>query len=128
MSRFWNNPPPILAALFRRHASMAFTAQNIGLVIGWLTVGWVGVRAVLLALTTMRRRWRWEREYRRERDEFSRTLEVTARAARASHAILDWSGWRQFRVAAIVDEAADVKSFYFSPVDGRPLSTFAPGQ
>jgi uncharacterized protein len=107
---------------------MALTAQNIGLVIGWLTVGWVGVRALLFSLKTMRGRWRWEREYRRERDEFRRTIEVTARAARASHAILDWSGWRRFRVAAIVDEAADVKSFYFVPVDGRPLSIFAPGQ
>ena len=53
---------------------------------------------------------------------------MAARAARATHAIPDWEGWRQFRVAAIVDEAKDVKSFYLSPVDGRPLSPFAPGQ
>jgi ferredoxin-NADP reductase len=31
-------------------------------------------------------------------------------------------------VAAIVDEAVDVKSFYLTPEDGRPLAPFAPGQ
>ena len=64
----------------------------------------------------------------RARAEFCRRVEATARAARASKAIPDWNGWRPFRVAAIVDEARDVKSFYFTPVDGRPLSPFAPGQ
>ena len=64
----------------------------------------------------------------RERAEFCRRVEATARAARAAKAIPDWNGWRPFRVAAIVDEARDVKSFYFTPVDGRPLSPFAPGQ
>ena len=67
-------------------------------------------------------------ELLRERADFCRRVEAAARAARASKAIADWSGWRPFRVAAIVDEAQDVKSFYFTPVDGRPLSPFAPGQ
>jgi ferredoxin-NADP reductase len=31
-------------------------------------------------------------------------------------------------VAAVVDEARNVKSFYFTPVDGQPLAPFAPGQ
>jgi ferredoxin-NADP reductase len=51
-----------------------------------------------------------------------------ARAARAEKAIPDWEGWRPFRVAAIVDEAQDVKSFYFAPIDARPLAQFSPGQ
>lgn len=107
---------------------MVLTAQNLGLAIGWLLVGWVGARALLLCVNTLRRRMHWERQYRQEREEFCRQIEVTARAARASHAIADWVGWRPFRVAAIVDESTDVKSFYFAPVDGRPLAPFAPGQ
>jgi ferredoxin-NADP reductase len=107
---------------------MALTAQNLGLAIGWLLVGWVGVRAVVFSTGQLRRRIRWEREYRRDREEFCREIEVAARAARASHAIADWPGWRSFRVAAVVDEARDVKSFYFAPLDGRPLAPFGPGQ
>jgi ferredoxin-NADP reductase len=68
------------------------------------------------------------REYARARAEFCRRVEVAAQTARATQAIPDWNGWRRFRVAAIVDEAHDVKSFYFLPVDGQPLSPFGPGQ
>jgi ferredoxin-NADP reductase len=107
---------------------MALTAQNLGLAIGWLLVGWVSVRGLVFILGALRRRVHREREYRRERAEFCRTVAATARAARASQAIADWTGWRPFRVAAIVDEAHDVKSYYFAPVDGRPLPSFAPGQ
>jgi ferredoxin-NADP reductase len=102
--------------------------QIIGMGIGWLLVGWVGVQALGFAWKTARRRARWRREYARERAEFCRRVEVTAHAARASRAIPDWSGWRRFRVAAIVDESRDVKSFYFTPIDGQPLAPYAPGQ
>lgn len=107
---------------------MGLTAQNIGLFAGWLAIGWVLVQSLAIAVGTWRRRARWEREYARRRTEFCRRIEVAARAARATHAIPDWEGWRAFRVGAIVDEAKDVKSFYLSPVDGRPLSPYAPGQ
>ncbi|MEX0611243.1 MAG: 2Fe-2S iron-sulfur cluster-binding protein [Pirellulales bacterium] len=102
--------------------------QIIGLGIGWLLVGWVSLQGVSFAWRAQQRRTRWQREYAAERAEFCRRMEATARAARASMAIADWSGWRPFRVVTIVDEACDVKSFYFAPVDGRPLSRFAPGQ
>jgi ferredoxin-NADP reductase len=102
--------------------------QTIGLGIGWLLVGWVAVQALSFTWKTVRRRAQWRREYAREKAEFGRRIEVTAQAARASKAIPDWTGWRPFRVAAIVDEAHDVKSFYFTPVDGLPLARFAPGQ
>ena len=39
-----------------------------------------------------------------------------------------WSGGRSFQVAAVVDEAADCKSFYLVPTDGHPLPRFEPGQ
>jgi ferredoxin-NADP reductase len=103
-------------------------SQTIGLAIGWLLVGWVGVQAVVVAVKSAVGRSRRKRQYAQQRAEFCRRVEVAARAARASKAISDWSGWRPFRVAAIVDEARDVKSFYFTPEDGRPLAPFGPGQ
>lgn len=107
---------------------MRLTTQNIGLAIGWLLVGWVSLQSLIFSASALRRRMRWHRDYDLDRADFCRRVEATARAARASKAIADWAGWRAFRVAAVVDEATDVKSFYFTPVDGRPLSPFAPGQ
>ncbi|KAM0263872.1 hypothetical protein ACHAQJ_000907 [Trichoderma viride] len=39
-----------------------------------------------------------------------------------------WQGWRDFKIAAIVDEAEGVKSFYLKPSDGGSLPEFLPGQ
>ena len=103
-------------------------SQTFGLALGGLLVGWVFLQAMMFSVGQVLRKGRREREYVRARAEFCRRVEVAAQAARATQAIPDWNGWRQFRVAAIVDEAQDVKSFYFVPVDGRPLAPFAPGQ
>lgn len=103
-------------------------SQTFGFALGGLLVGWVFLQAMMFSVGQVLRRARREREYVRARTEFCRRVEVAAQAARATHAIPDWNGWRKFRVAAIVDEAQDVKSFYFVPVDGRPLGPFAPGQ
>ena len=120
---------PTMVTAAPRDLRMGLTAQNIGLTIGWLLVGWVLVKGLVFAgAGTLAARAAGASVCRSERAEFCRRVEVTARAARASKAIADWEGWRPFRVAAIVDEAQDVKSFYFTPVDGRPLSPFAPGQ
>jgi ferredoxin-NADP reductase len=107
---------------------MWINAQNIGLALGWLLVGWVSLQGFLFSLRAARRRARMRREFELSRADFCRRVEATARAARASHAIAEWTGWRPFRVAAIVDESRDVKSFYFTPMDGRPLLPFGPGQ
>jgi ferredoxin-NADP reductase len=103
-------------------------SQTIGSVLGWLLVGRVGVRGLIFSARKLIARSRQAREYARSRGEFCRRVEAAARAARATKAIPDWAGWRRFRVAAIMDEAQDVKSFYFAPVDGWPLSAFAAGQ
>ena len=103
-------------------------SQTIGLALGWLMVAWVGAQGLALAIKSALHRRRRERKYQQDRADFCRRIEATAQAARASHALADWSGWRRFRVAAIVDEAEGVKSFYFTPEDGRALSPFAPGQ
>jgi len=100
----------------------------IGLSIGWLLVGWVGLQGTIVAARAVHRRRRWQREFDLGRADFRRRIEATARAARASKAITEWTGWRAFRVAAIVDESSDVKSFYFTPADGKPLLPYAPGQ
>ena len=107
---------------------MSSFSQTIGLTLGWMLVGWVGMQGALLAVKTSLRRARRNRQYAAEHADFCRRIESAARAARASKSIADWSGWRPFRVAAIVDEAHDIKSFYFTPEDGRPLTPFAPGQ
>jgi ferredoxin-NADP reductase len=109
-------------------ADMRDSAQIIGFVIGWLAAGYAMVHALMFAIQRARARTRQQSKYARERAEFRRRVAATARAARAAKSIPDWTGWRPFRVAAIVDEARDVKSFYVMPVDGRPLADFAPGQ
>jgi uncharacterized protein len=103
-------------------------SQTIGLVTGWVLVGWVVAQALVVGAKTLARRSRKQQHYEAELAEFRRLVEVAAQAARASKAIADWNGWRKFRIAAIVDEAVDVKSFYLTPEDGRPLAPFAPGQ
>jgi ferredoxin-NADP reductase len=103
-------------------------SQNLALAIGWLLVGWVALQALIFGAKTLGSRTRYQRRYEAELAEFGRLVDVAAQAARASKAIAAWSGWRKFRVAAIVDEAVDVKSFYLTPEDGRPLAPFAPGQ
>jgi ferredoxin-NADP reductase len=107
---------------------MELTSQTIGMAAGWLAAIWIAFDGALLAVRTFRRRAAARRQLARERADFCRRVEAAARAARAEMAIPDWAGWRPFRVAAIVDEAHEVKSFYFTPVDAQPLPRFAPGQ
>ncbi len=42
--------------------------------------------------------------------------------------VLAWNGIRKFRIDRVVCECADVNSFYLRPLDGKPLSSFLPGQ
>ena len=39
-----------------------------------------------------------------------------------------WRGGREFKLAAKVEESAEVTSFYFRPVDEQPILEFTPGQ
>ena len=45
-----------------------------------------------------------------------------------AQAVGGWRGAREFRVAAKVQESAEITSFYFTPADGKPILDFAPGQ
>lgn len=107
---------------------MGNLAQNFGLAIGWLIIGWVSLQGLVFTVRAALRRVEWRRNFERDLADFRRRVTTAARAARASNAIAEWTGWRPFRVAAIVDEANDVKSFYFTPVDGKALLPFGPGQ
>ena len=50
-------------------------------------------------------------------------------AERAADAIEGrWRGWREFRVSRIVEEARDIRSVHFVPVDGGRLPRAKPGQ
>jgi uncharacterized protein len=107
---------------------MELTSQAIGAAAGWLGLLWIALQSVLLAVRTLRRRASEKRTLHDLRDAFRKRIEAAAQATRAEKAIPDWEGWRPFRVAAIVDEARDVKSYYFTPIDAQPLCPFAPGQ
>ncbi len=107
---------------------MELTSQTIGLALGLLGLGWVTLESLVLAVRTLQNRRHTSRRLANQRAEFCRRVEAAARRARAEQAVPDWEGWRPLRVAAIVDEAHDVKSFYLTPVDNRPLAHFFPGQ
>lgn len=39
-----------------------------------------------------------------------------------------WTNWREFKIADKVKESDEITSFYLTPVDGKPLPAFRPGQ
>lgn len=39
-----------------------------------------------------------------------------------------WQGWREFRVAEVVEETAEIKSFVFKPSGNQPLAGYRAGQ
>ncbi|WP_442484668.1 2Fe-2S iron-sulfur cluster-binding protein [Aeoliella sp. SH292] len=86
-------------------------------------------RVAMLALGGWSRTRHRQRRYESDKRAFVEEVAVAARAARADrHEYLAWTGTRPLRIAAIVDEAEDVKSFYLSDADGGLLPSFEPGQ
>lgn len=104
----------------------------------WQLLGMVSGAAVLAAPTLqalaavflLRRRSKMAQTGTlRRRASFDRQLQTALQWARAVKPIFKaWSGAKPFRVAAMIDEAIDCKSFYLVPVDGCPLPRFEPGQ
>jgi nitric oxide dioxygenase len=39
-----------------------------------------------------------------------------------------WTSWRDFRISKKVPESEQITSFYISPVDGKSLPSYLPGQ
>ncbi|QDU55192.1 Flavohemoprotein [Aeoliella mucimassa] len=74
----------------------------------------------------MRRR---QQQFADDKQAFLEAVAITARASRADKQdYLGWTGQRELRISAIVDEAFGVKSFYFTDPEGAPLPSFEPGQ
>ena len=81
-------------------------------------------------LRSWRRRRRERAAWRTERaTQLAERIAAAYRLASARRGDrLGWSGTRPLRVAAIVDEATDLRSFYLTTPDGSPLPRFEPGQ
>ena len=99
-------------------------------VAGWTILG--GALGVVgLDLSSSINRFALDRRYRSDRltafRERSRTLLAIANIKKEG-AERSWNGIRKFVVEKIVDEAADIKSFYLRPHDGKALPSFFPGQ
>ena len=76
-----------------------------------------------------RRRRKRSQKYAHAKRAFIDHIATLARSARAAQTrFAAWEGLRPMRVAAIVDEAHQVRSFYLTPVDGKPLPSYEPGQ
>lgn len=104
-------------------------APSIGLVSGAAAAAAATLGVAWEARETARRRTANRQRTADRRDKFAGQLEAALRWSRASEPKHKaWIGVRPFRVAAVVDEADDCKSFYLVPEDGRPLPRFEPGQ
>ncbi len=84
-----------------------------------------GVLARGALAAAARRREAHERDLRQltETEQFAGRVSATRLRTRVKNPLRRaWQGARGFRVAAIVDECDDVRSFYLTPQDGRPLA------
>jgi len=101
----------------------------MGIVLGATLLGAAGLQ-IAGATYVKRRRLRFAQagSARRQRA-FHEQMTAAMQWARAAKPMFKaWANLRSFRVAAIVDEAVDCKSYYLMPVDGHPLPRFEPGQ
>lgn len=103
--------------------------QGLGWISGAVLLGVAGQQAVW-AVVANRRRLRAARVgYSRRQQEFHGQLQAVMQWARAAKPMFEaWPGTRPFRVADVVNETVDCKSYYLMPVDGHPLPRFEPGQ
>jgi uncharacterized protein len=97
-------------------------------------VGVACCAVVLVRSASDLRSWRYRRRQRatwREQraTQLAEKIDAAYRLANARRGErLAWPGTRPLRVAAIVDEATDLRSFYLTTLDGSPLPRFEPGQ
>lgn len=101
----------------------------MGMFSGAALLGASGLRALGAARRGRHRLHGARSNYARRQADFQQQLAAVLQWARAAKPVFKaWSGARPFRVAAVVDEAAECKSFYLTPEDGRLLPRFEPGQ
>jgi len=100
-----------------------------GVLSGALLLGAAGLQAMWSLGRRQQRDLLQEQRERRRRAEFGIQLDQALRWARARHPRLRaWTGTRPLRVAEVVEESADARSFYLAPEDGRDLPPFESGQ
>jgi ferredoxin-NADP reductase len=106
-----------------------FETASIGVLSGAALVGAAGMQAARAMCGVVRRQQESSAGAEGRRAAFVNRLETAMHWARASQPTLRaWQGTRPFRIAAIVDETPQCRSFYLTPEDGRPLPRFEPGQ
>ena len=99
------------------------------MIAGGLMCGDVALQATLGTY----RLWQCRQQERAKSDAdveaFRQEVRSAVLAARAEMALgIGWEGLRDLRVESIVEEANNVKSFYLSSIDGKPLPLYLPGQ
>lgn len=96
---------------------------------GALLCAAVCARTLAGAIGILRERSATRRRADADAREFRHEAEAAAVAARARLSRgLAWEGRRSLRVAGLVEESPDVKSFFLTSPDGKPLPSFLPGQ
>lgn len=103
--------------------------ESLGIVSGATLLGASGLQSLAAVVVGKKRAIKRRQRCIARRARFRQRLTAELKYARAAKPIFKaWAGEREFRVAAVVDEALGYKSFYLAPADGRPLPPFEPGQ
>ena len=108
---------------------MSLADYSPSLLAGVALCGFVVSQTAVGLVGGWRRRHKRGKQHTTRKRAFADQIATLARSARAAQTkFAAWEGTRAMRVAAIVDEAHHVRSFYLTPVDGKPLPSYEPGQ
>ncbi|MGY0216631.1 NO-inducible flavohemoprotein [Endozoicomonadaceae bacterium StTr2] len=121
-----DNPPALKDAVERfaqKHASFTLQPEQYSIVGKYLLEA---AAYVLKDKATDKILDAWREAYQMLANLFIETEEGVYRQCDSTDG--SWQGTREFRVAARVAENELITSFYFEPVDGRPVVNFLPGQ
>ena len=99
--------------------------QIIGATLGCIAIIYISVEVYFLLLQVKLKSKRSKLSYSLLHNQFKNIL---LQRTQYEQERLSWKGVRKFSVSSKVHETGDVCSFYFEPVDGKPLPIFRPGQ
>jgi nitric oxide dioxygenase len=114
---------PAVSRISHKHASMAVAPEHYPIVGKYLLES---IKAVLGDAATQPILDAWEAAYGQLAEVFISTEKDLYKSM--TEAKGGWTGWRKFKVARKVPESDEITSFYFEPIDGKPLPTYEPGQ
>jgi nitric oxide dioxygenase len=110
---------PMLELVCHKHASLHITADQYDIVGKYLIEA---MQEVLGANFTSSVQDAWTAAYA----QLAKIMIQKEASLNGQHE--EWKDWRDFRIVTISRESDEISSFYLSPVDGKPLPTFVPGQ